>query len=106
MSSTKGQIIKWDASKNENSGLIIFSPSILRHLSLMKGLDFIIEQDDSTFIEGKCSNVVFSIGVKPNIFNVIIDSDFSTNKGKISVRNWNPRFFLKKDAAKLNIELQ
>lgn len=52
------------------------------------------------------ANVVFSIGVKPNIFNVIIDSDFSTNKGKISVRNWNPRFFLKKDAAKLNIELQ
>lgn len=103
---SSGEIIKWDASKNENNGLIILSPSILRHLSLMKGLDFIIEQKDSVFIEGKCTDVFFSIEVKPNIFNVIIYSDFSTNKGKISVRNWNPRYFLKKEATKLNIEIQ
>ena len=101
---SSGSLIKWDISKNENNGLTILSPSILRHISLMKGLDFIIEQEDSSFIDGNCTNVAFSIGVKPNIFNIIIDSDFATSKGKISVRNWNTRFFLKKDASKLNKE--
>lgn len=101
---SSGNLIKWDVSKNENKGLIIFSPSILRHLSLMNGLDFIIEQDDSSFIDGKCTDVTFSIGVKPNLFNVTIDSDFATSKGKIPIRNWNQRFFLKKDASKLHID--
>lgn len=96
-----GKLIKWDTSKNENKGLIIFSPSIFRHLSLMKGLDFIIEQEDSTFINGKCSNVAFSIGIQPNIWNLAIDSDFSTPMGNIIVRNWCPRFFLKKDENKI-----
>lgn len=97
-----GTIIKWDYTKNENSGLIIFSPSILRHLSLMKGLDFLIEDNDSTFIPGQCTNVNFSIGVKPKVWHTSLDADFSTEKGHRSSRNWNPQFFLKKDEDKLN----
>lgn len=99
---SSGNIIKWDASKNENNGLIIFSPSILRHLSLMKGLDFIIEQNDSTFLDAMCSDVIFSIGVKPNKWNIALYVDFKTVKGNQSSHNWNPRFFLKKDEPKIN----
>ena len=93
-----GKYIKWDYTKNENKGLIIFSPSIMRHLSLMKGLDFIVEKNDSTFIPAKCVNVLFSISVKPKVWSINLDADFS---GNISSHNWSPRFFLKKDEDKI-----
>ena len=96
-----GAIIKWDYTKNENNGLVISSPSILRHLSLMKGLDILIEDNDSTFIPGQCNDVTFSIGVKPKVWNISLDADFSTDKGQRSSRNWNLKFFLKKDEEKL-----
>lgn len=93
-----GKYIKWDYTKNENKGLIIFAPSMLRHLSLMKGLDFIVEKDDSTFVPAKCVNVSYSISVKPKVWIVNLDADFS---GNISSHNWSPRFFLKKDEDKI-----
>lgn len=93
-----GKYIKWDYTKNENKGLIIFSPSILRHLSLMKGLDFIVEKNDSTFMPAKCVNVLFSISVKPKVWSINLDADFS---GNISSHNWSPCFFLKKDEDKI-----
>lgn len=96
-----GKIIKWDYTKNENKGIVIFSPSIMRHLNLMKGLDFIIEENDSTFIPAKCTDVAFSIGVKPKVWGITLDVDFRTNKGKVSSHNWQPKFFLKKDEDKL-----
>ena len=89
-----GKYIKWDYTKNENKGLIIFSPSIMRHLSLMKGLDFIVENNDSTFVTAKCVDVSYSISVKPKVWVVNLDVDFS---GDISSHNWTPHFFLKKD---------
>ena len=97
-----GQMLKWDFTNYENKGLVIFSPSINRHLSLMKDLDFIMEQEDSTFLDAKCSDVIFSIGVKPNIWNISLDVDFKTAKGNQSSHNWTPRFFLKKDEPKIN----
>lgn len=93
-----GKFIKWDYAKNENKGLIIFSPSIMRHLSLMKGLDFIIEKNDSTFVPATCTNVSFSISVKPKVWTINLDADFS---GNLSSHNWRPRYFLKKDEAKI-----
>lgn len=99
-----GKFIKWDYTKNENKGLIIFSPSIMRHLSLMKGLDFIIEQNDSTFIPAKCTEVTFSISVLPKIWNIKIDADFIGENGRSSSTNWNPHYFLRKDADKMNVE--
>ena len=89
-----GKYIKWDYTKNENKGFIIFSPSIMRHLSLMNGLDFIVEKNDSTLVPTKCVNVSYSISVKPKIWEVNLDVDFS---GNISSHNWTPPFFLKKD---------
>lgn len=96
-----GKVIKWDYSNNENNGLIIFSPSILRHLSLMKGLDFLIAENDSTFNPVKCHDVAFSILVKHKLLLISVDTDFSTDKGIKTSHNWNPMFFLKKDEDKL-----
>ena len=93
-----GKYIKWDYTKNENKGLIILSPSMMRHLSLMKGLDFIVEKNDSTFVPANCVNVYYSISVKPKVWVVNLDADFS---GNISSHNWSPRFFLKKDEDKI-----
>ena len=89
-----GKYIKWDYTKNENKGLIILSSSIMHHLSLMKGLDFIVEKNDSTFVSAKCVDVSYSISVKPKVWVVNLDADFS---GNISSNNWTPHFFLKKD---------
>lgn len=97
-----GAIIKWNYTKNENNGFIIFSPSILKHVSLMKGLDFIIEKNDSTFTTAKCEEVTFSIGVNPKAWDISLDVDFSSESGIISSRNWKPQFFLKKDEENLN----
>lgn len=96
-----GSLIKWDYTKNENKGLIIFSPSIVRHLSLMKVLDFLIEENDSVYIPAKCTEVAFSIGIKPKVWNIVLDADFITEKGNRSSRNWKPQFFLKKDEEEL-----
>ena len=89
-----GKYIKWDYTKNENKGFIIFSPSIMRHLSLMNGLDFIVEKNDSTLVPAKCVNVSYSISVKPKVWVINLDADFS---GNISSHNWTPHFFRKKD---------
>lgn len=98
---TSGKIIKWDYTKNENKGIVIFSPSIIHQLSLMKGLDFLIEETDSTYIPAKCTDVAFSIGVKPKVWVISVDADFKTNKGNVSSHNWQPHFFLKNDEDKL-----
>ena len=98
---TTGQLIKWDYSQNENKGIVISSPSIMRHLSLMKGLDFIIEESDSTFIDGKCLEVSFSIMINPKIWNFSLDTKFKTSNGYRNSHNWEPRFFLKKDEEKI-----
>lgn len=96
-----GKLIKWDFTKNENNGLIIVSPSIIKHLSLMKGLDFLIEESDSVFTPAKCTDVAFSVLVKYKQFHVSLDTDFNTAKGNRTSHNWIPRFFLKKDEDKL-----
>lgn len=96
-----GKVIKWDYSKKENESIIIFSKSILRHLNLMKNVDFLIEQNDSTYIPANCSNVAYSIMVKNKRFIVSLSADFETVKGPITSNNWEPRFFLKKDSIKL-----
>lgn len=99
---TSGKIIKWDYTKNENKGIVIFSPSIMRHLNLMKGLDFIIEENDSTFTNAICTNVTFSVEVKPKEWNISLDTDFTTDKGTITSHNWQTKFYIKKDKDKLN----
>lgn len=97
-----GSLIKWDYSKNENKGLIILSSSIRRHLSLMKGLDFLLEESDASLIPAICSDVSFSIEVKqPKIWLISLYAHFETAKGFRSSYNWEPPFFLKKDEEKL-----
>ena len=98
------KIIKWDPSKIENNGLIIFSPSISRHLSLMKDNDFLIEENDSTYLPAKCVGVSYSIDVKNKKFNVHFLAEFKTDKNVITSNNWNPRYYLKKDENKLTIQ--
>lgn len=99
-----GQIIKWDPSQYECNGIVIFSPSISRHLSLMKGNEFLYETSDSTYIPAKCTDVLYSVDIKNKKWNVHLNADFSTPKGRMTSTNWNPRYYLKKDSAKLNIE--
>ena len=96
-----GKLIKWDFTKNENNGLIILSPSIIRHLSLMKDMDFLIDESESGFTLAKCTDVAFSVLVKYKQFHITLDADFNTYKGHRTSHNWNPRFFLKKDKDKL-----
>ena len=96
-----GKCIKWDYTKNENNGLIILSPSIMHHLSLMRGLDFIVEKNDSTLVASKCLDTSFSITVKPKVWIINLDANFS---GNISSHNWFPRFYLKKDESILPVQ--
>lgn len=96
-----GKLIKWDYTKNENNGLLIFSPSILRHLSLMKGLDCLLFDNDTTLVPAKCNDTAFSILVNHKQFLITVDADFSTDKGNRISHNWEPMFFLKKDEDKL-----
>ena len=97
-----GKLIKWDFSKNENKGIIIFSPSIIHHLSLMKGVDLLVEDTDSTLLDAKCQDVAFSIEVRPpSNWIYRLDADFTTSKGKRSSHNWSPMYFLKKDESKI-----
>ena len=98
------KIIKWDPSKLENNGIIIFSPSISRHLSLMKENDFLIAENDSTYLPSKCIDVSYSIDVKNKKFLVHLIADFKTDKGKITSNNWTPKYYLKKDENKLTIQ--
>lgn len=96
------KVIKWDFKKNENNGIIIFSPSILRRLSLqLKNQDFFVEESDSTYTLAKCSNISLYIDVKPNIWQIFINADFKTSSYNITSTNWKPRFFLKRDSDKL-----
>ena len=95
------RIIKWDYAKFENNGIVLYSPSIDRHLSLMKGHDFLVEETDSTYLDGKCTDALYSVELKNNKWNVNLVTYFSTGKGEVSSQNWNPRFFLKKNQYKL-----
>lgn len=92
-----GRLIKWDYSKRENKGIIVFSSSIARHLFLMKGLEFIVEENDSTYLPGKCIDVCFSIGVDSDMWSISVDVDFDICGYRRSSHNWVPRFFLKSE---------
>jgi len=92
-----GKLIKWDYAKNENKGLVIFSPSIIHHLSLMKGKDFIYEKNDTTFVPVKCVDVAFSISVKPKKWVINLDADFVGGVDYFTSRNWNHKYFIKND---------
>lgn len=92
-----GRLIKWDYTKNENKGLVIFSPSIIHHLSLMKGKDFNFERNDTTFVSVKCIDVAFSISVKPKNWTINLDADFLGATGHFTSHNWSPKYFIKKD---------
>lgn len=95
------KIIKWDPTKFENNGVVIYSPSIDRHLSLMKGHEFLIEETDSTYLPAKCTDAVFSVEIKNRKWNSHLVTYFSIDKGLITSNNWCPRFFLRKDENKL-----
>lgn len=92
-----GKRVKWQYTQSENEGFIILSPSILRHLSLMKGHEFGIETSDSTSVAGKCTDVAYSIEVKPDKLIPSVDATFATPEGIIKSHNWQPRYFLKKE---------
>lgn len=98
------KIIKWEPTRIENNGVIIFSPSILRHLSLMKVNEFLIEGNDTTYVPAQCTDVSYSINVKNKKLTGHLITDFKTNKGKITSYNWNPSYYLKKDQEKLITE--
>lgn len=96
-----GKLIKWDYTTNENKNMTIYSPSILRNLSLMKNQDFIVKKNDTTFIESKCVDVIFFITVRPKKLDININANFDGGTEFFTSHNWTPCYFLKKDASRI-----
>lgn len=92
-----GKFIKWEFRKNENENILIFSPSIRRHLEIIKGNDLYIEQTDSTAVLGRCVNVGYSVKLHNKKFIPLLSIDFFVEGKKVSTSNWTPRFFIRKE---------
>lgn len=92
-----GKYIKWEFRKNENENILIFSPSILRHLEIIKGNELYIEQSDSTASLGRCVSVGYSIKLHNKRFIPSLIVDFIVDCKQISSNNWTPRFFIRRE---------
>lgn len=92
-----GKYVRWEFRKNENENIILFSPSILRHLDIIKGNDLYIETSDSTAALGKCTEVAYSIRLHNKKFIPALLIDFIVEGKHISTQNWTPRYFIRKE---------
>lgn len=93
-----GKYVRWEFCKNENENIILFSPSILRHLDIIKGNDLYVETSDSTVALGKCADVNYSIKLHNKNFNPTLMIDWIVEGKQISSQNWYPRFFFVRNA--------
>lgn len=92
-----GKFIRWEFRKKENDNIILFSPSILRHLEIIKGNELYVETSDSTATLGKCIDVSYSIKLHNKKFIPALIINFVVDGKSISTNNWSPRFFIRKE---------
>lgn len=91
-----GAMIKWDYSKNENTDLVIFSPSISRRLNNLRNKKMEVEVD-TILANGTCKDVAYSIDVKRSKWFPKLYVTIETDKGNVSSTNWFPRYYVIKD---------